>query len=124
LNELATEGNSADCGGRVLNVHAGSGTTSYLRDGMRNGADLGPELRASRRLPFEDGNENGQCIGLDVRSVFGVLVAPEQAETNPGLARRRLEHATDGFRKRPRKILLERAICFGDKFYCNDWHAG
>jgi hypothetical protein len=53
LNELATEGNSADCGGRVLNVHAGSGAISYLRDGMRNGADLGLELRASRRLPFE-----------------------------------------------------------------------
>jgi hypothetical protein len=79
LNELATEGNSADCGGRVLNVHAGSGAISYLRDGMRNGADLGLELRAS----------NGCRLS-----------------------------------KRPRKILLERAICFGDKLHRNDWHAG
>jgi hypothetical protein len=123
LNELAAEGNPTGRGGRVLNMNAGSGTTNNLCDGVRKSSDLGLELHASKRLPFEYGNENGQFNDISQWPVFRIIVAPERPQTNPSLTRRWIEDAANRVSKWLRKILLERVVCATDNLDCNDWHA-
>ncbi len=90
---------------------------------MRKCSDLGLELCASRRLAFEEGNENRQLSGVHERIVFSIPVTGEQPQTNPGLTRGRTEDAADGVSKRLREIALQRALWVSDELHCNDWHA-
>ena len=68
-------------------MHTGSRATNDLCDGMRKRSDLSLKLRASRRLAFEEGNEDWQFNRVHERIVFSIPVTREQPQTNPGLTR-------------------------------------
>ena len=122
LNKLATESKATNRRGRIFDVHARDRTTNDLRDGPSERRDLDLELRAGRRLTFEDSNENRHFRCVDRRFVFRILVRPERTKANPSLTGRRIERAADGVGKRLYEK-LRRALRITDKLHRNDWHA-
>jgi hypothetical protein len=77
LNELATERDPIDRGGRVRNMHTVSRAANDLCDGIRKCSDLGLKLCADRWLTYEDANENRQTGDVHDRIVLGVPVTRE-----------------------------------------------
>ena len=123
MNELATERNSPSGRRRIFDVNARGRTTDDVRDCPGERIDLGLELCTSRRLTFENGNEDGQFTCIDNRLVFCILVTAEGTKANPSLTRWRFERSTDRVSECLRKVVIQRALSISDYLHRDDGHA-